>query len=146
MGQAFLKYCGNEDFKTIKHQGTHRIAFLVESQENSRNFSKIQENSTKFSGRIVVRIELVLFEIHLCHVVSNAESNEHINLTRNYPGFNSSIIPTWLYLNMQNRNLVLFLKLIASCLYLLHKGPYLLGRFHKASFMQGPHYLLSTGV
>ena len=28
IGQAFLKYRGNEDFKTIKHQGTHRIAFL----------------------------------------------------------------------------------------------------------------------
>ena len=42
---AFLKYRENEDFKTIKHQGTHRIAFLVEIQENSRKFKKIQENS-----------------------------------------------------------------------------------------------------
>ena len=50
--QAFLKYCGNEDFKTIKHQGTQRIAFLVEIQEK---FKKIQQ----FIGRIVVRIELV---------------------------------------------------------------------------------------
>jgi len=30
---AFLKYRGNEEFKT-KNQGTHRIAFLVEIQEN----------------------------------------------------------------------------------------------------------------
>jgi len=45
----FLKYRGNEDFKTIKHQGTHRIAFLVEIPENSRKFKKIQENSTKFN-------------------------------------------------------------------------------------------------
>ena len=28
-----------------KHQGTHRIAFLVEIQENSAKFKKIQENS-----------------------------------------------------------------------------------------------------
>ena len=62
---AFLKYRGNEDFKTIKHQETHRIAFLVEIQENSRKFKKIQQNSRKFKkiqqfiGRIVVRIELV---------------------------------------------------------------------------------------
>ena len=34
-------------------------ALLVEIQENSRKFNKIQENSTKFSGRIVVQIELV---------------------------------------------------------------------------------------
>ena len=58
---AFLKYRGNEDFKTIKHQETHRIAFLVEIQENSRKFKKIQQNSRKFKkiqqfiGRIVVR-------------------------------------------------------------------------------------------
>merc|ERR1712055_489551 len=45
VGHAFLKYRGNEDFKTIKHQETHRIAFLVEIQENSRKVSKIQENS-----------------------------------------------------------------------------------------------------
>ena len=61
----FLINCGNEDLKTIKHQGTHRIAFLVEIQENSAEFKKIQENSAKFKkiqqfiGRIVVRIELV---------------------------------------------------------------------------------------
>ena len=71
VGHAFLKYHGNGDLRTIKHQGTHRIAFLVEIQENSRKFSKIQENSRKFSnllnsrksakfiGCIVVRIELV---------------------------------------------------------------------------------------
>ena len=46
---AFLKYRGNEDFKTIKHWGTQRNAFLVE----------IQENSAKSAGRIVVRIKLV---------------------------------------------------------------------------------------
>ena len=51
--------------KTLKHQETHRIAFLVEIQENSRKFKKIQQNSRKFKkiqqfiGRIVVRIELV---------------------------------------------------------------------------------------
>jgi len=44
----FLINRGNEDFKTIKHQETHRIAFLVEIQENSRKFKKIQENSAKF--------------------------------------------------------------------------------------------------
>ena len=65
VGHAFLKYCGNEDFKTIKHQETHRIAFLVEIQENSRKFKKIQKKSRKFKkikqfiGRIVVRIEPV---------------------------------------------------------------------------------------
>merc|ERR1712055_189889 len=65
VGHAFLKYRGNEDFKTIKHQETHRIAFLVEIQENSRKFKKIQKNSRKFKkiqqfiGRIIVRIELV---------------------------------------------------------------------------------------
>ena len=52
----FLKYHGNYDFKTIKHQGTHWIVFLVEIQENSAKFQKIQQ----FIGRIVVRIELVL--------------------------------------------------------------------------------------
>ena len=26
VSHAFSKYCRNEDFKTIKHQGTHRIA------------------------------------------------------------------------------------------------------------------------
>ena len=52
--QVFLEYRRNGDFKTIKHQGTHRIAFLGEIQENSRKFSKIQENSAKFIGRIVV--------------------------------------------------------------------------------------------
>ena len=56
----FLINRGNENFKTIKHQGTHRIAFLVEIQENSRKFKKIQQNSNKFKkiqlfiGRIVV--------------------------------------------------------------------------------------------
>ena len=28
VGHAFLKYRGNGDLWTIKHQGTHRIAFL----------------------------------------------------------------------------------------------------------------------
>ena len=41
-----------------KHQGTHRIAFLVKIQENSEKFKKIQQ----FIGRIVVRIELVSSE------------------------------------------------------------------------------------
>jgi len=44
---AFLKYCGNEDFKTIKHQGAHRIVFLVKIQQNSK---KIQQ----FIVRIIV--------------------------------------------------------------------------------------------
>ena len=52
---AFLKYRGNGVLRTTKHQGTHRIAFIVEIQENSRKFKKIQQ----FIGRIVVRIELV---------------------------------------------------------------------------------------
>ena len=57
MGQAFLKYPGNGDLWTINHQGTHRIAFLVKIQENSRKFMKIQQ----YIGRIVVRIELVFW-------------------------------------------------------------------------------------
>ena len=48
--QVFLKHRGNRDLRTTKHQGTHRIAFLVEIQENSRKFSKIEENSRKFSN------------------------------------------------------------------------------------------------
>ena len=51
VGHMFLKYHG-------KHHGTHRIAFLVEIQENSAKFKKIQQ----FIGRIVVRIELVPFQ------------------------------------------------------------------------------------
>ena len=43
------------------HQGTHRNAFLVEIQETSAKIKKIQENSAKFIGRIVVRIELFVF-------------------------------------------------------------------------------------
>ena len=43
--QAFLKHRGNRDLRTTKYQGTHRIAFLVEIQENSAKFKKIQENS-----------------------------------------------------------------------------------------------------
>ena len=66
---ASLKYRGNEDFKKIKHQGTHRIAFLVEIPENSRKFRKIHENLVKFIGRIVVRIELVLGSHLLPHFV-----------------------------------------------------------------------------
>ena len=60
--QVFLEFCRNGDFKRIKHQGTHRIAYLVEIQENSR---KIQQYSKKFKkiqqfiGRIVALIELV---------------------------------------------------------------------------------------
>ena len=65
VGQAFLKHPRNRDLRTTKYQGTHRIEFLVEIQENLRKFKKIQQNSKKFKkiqqfiGRIVVRIELV---------------------------------------------------------------------------------------
>ena len=36
---------GNLRETSGKHQGTHRIVFLVEIQENSAKFKKIQENS-----------------------------------------------------------------------------------------------------
>merc|ERR1712212_489780 len=43
------------------HQGTHRIAFLFEIQENSAKFKKIQENSRKFS----ILLDASLFESNL---------------------------------------------------------------------------------
>ena len=56
--QAFLKYCGNVELKTRKHQGTHRIGFLVEIQENSAKFKKIQQNL----------LDALLFELNLFSV------------------------------------------------------------------------------
>ena len=77
VGHAFLKCRGNGDFKQIKHQGTHRIAFFwwnsrkfKKIQQNSRKFKKIQENSAKFIGRIIVWIKfaiIVLYLVHTCH-------------------------------------------------------------------------------
>ena len=61
MGPAFLKYHGNGDLRVIKHQETHRIAFLVEIQESSRKFSKIQQNLRKFSNLL----DASLFESNL---------------------------------------------------------------------------------
>ena len=66
--QAFLKHRGNRDLRTTKYQGTHRIAFLVEIQENSRKFSKIQENSRKFSNLL----DASLFESNLSHFCSGS--------------------------------------------------------------------------
>ena len=62
VGHAFLKYRGNRVLRTRKHQGTHIIAFLVEIQENSAKFKKIQP----FIGRIVVGIELVKEMVKAC--------------------------------------------------------------------------------
>ena len=65
MGQAFLKYPENGDPWTINHQGTHRIAFLVEIQEKSRKFNKIQENSTNFKKIQQNLVDASLFESNL---------------------------------------------------------------------------------
>ena len=63
VGHVFLKYHGNGDFKTIKHQETHRIAFLVAKYNSISGFvsplvcpcvrqasrkMQIQVNSRKF--------------------------------------------------------------------------------------------------
>ena len=67
VGHAFLKYRGNEDFKTIKHQETQRIAFLVEIQENSAKFKKIQENSAIYRTHRCLNRTLILFWLRYHH-------------------------------------------------------------------------------
>ena len=59
-----------------KHQGIHRIAFLVEIQENSRKFSKIQENSRKFKKIQQNLLDASLFKSSLFLIrTSNFEVN-----------------------------------------------------------------------